>query len=556
MFGIKPMRHSVNLIEQCQTVFDGRVHRAAAGDGAIYDDSNMCADQYPALTVRPQRDAYASVVKPNGLLVRDCLAWVDGTTLVVDGVQAAQITDSRKIMCGIQKKICIWPDKVIYDRETGELIQMEAVWSGEGVFQDGTYAGEFALANTIILCGDQRTLFRAGDGVTVEENGTTHGAYVIQEIAYVEDMDETLLRFPENTWEDFVLGEVNTGGEGMEPLPRPGRKVQMTVRRSAPEFEGVFEHHNRLWGWHGQTIVCSKLGDPTNWQVFDGLSTDSWELVTGSPGGITGGCSYGGRPVFFKENEIIKIYGDYPGQFSTSSSGSLGVEAGSGGSLAVAGNTLYYKSITGIMAYTGGTPWSVAEDFGTVRYRNAVAGSDGVKYYISMEDETGTYCVFTYDTRYRLWHREDGWKMLAAGFNGKLYAMKEVPSENYPQGTLLILGSRPAAQDIYERNIDSMVEFADFCDRTTRKKGLEKLLLRLEVDKNTTLNIRVQYDSDGQWHTVREVQGGMVKGQIEIPLTIRRCDHYRIRLEGHSRGDNGWTLYALTRKRYTGSNRK
>lgn len=549
MFGFTPMRRSVHLVEQCQTEFRGRVHRAAAGDGVIYDDWNVCADRYPALTVRPRRDVRAIVQKPNGLLVRDCLAWVEGTTLKVDGAAVAQVTDSRKLMCGIQKKICIWPDKVIYDRETGELTPMEASWSGKGVFQDGTYAGEFALANTIIIDGDQRALFRAGDGVTVEVNGTTHGAYVIQEVAYVEDSDDTKLRFLENTWEDFVLGEVSTGGEdGLVPLPRPGLKLQMTIRRSAPDLEGVYEHHNRLWGWHGQTIVCCKLGDPTNWQVFDGLSTDSWELVTGSPGDITGGCSFGGRPMFFKENEIIKLYGDEPRQYSLSTTQSLGVEKGSGQSLAVAGDTLFYKSIDGIMAYGGGHPWSVAEDFGGVRYRNAVAGSDGVKYYVSMEDKAGEYRMFVYDARYRLWHKEDGMRIVGFGHDGELYALEE-------RGWLWVLAT-PRALTSGEDGIDTMVEFADFCDHTTRKKGLEKIVLRLEVDKDTTLNIRVQYDSDGQWHTVRRVEGRMTKGQIEVPLVIRRCDHYRIRLEGTGVGGDGWTLYALTRTRYTGSNRK
>jgi hypothetical protein len=173
-----------------------------------------------------------------------------------------------------------------------------------------------------------------------------------------------------------------------------------------------------------------------------------------------------------------------------------------------------------------------------------------------MEDEAGEWHIFVYDTRHRVWHREDGWRMLAAGFDGKLYAMREVPSENYPQGSVLILGEPSKAVALEEKNIRSMVEFADYCDHTTRKKGLEKLLLRLEVGSATTLDIQVQYDSDGNWHTVRRVEGQMVKGQIEVPLVIRRCDHYRIRLEGLSRDDDGWTLYALTRTRYTGSNRK
>lgn len=393
MFGIKPMRHSANLIEQCQTVFGGRVHRAAAGDGIIFDDWNVCADRYPALTVRPGRGQAATLRKPNGLLVRDCVAWVDGGTLVVDGKAAAQLTDSPKVLCGIQKKICIWPDKVIADLETGELVQMEAVWEGEVAFSDGTYAGEPALANTITVKADLSGIFRAGDGVMVG----THGAYVIQELEYDEETGKTELRFHEETWRCFVQKVEPDVEEGMTGLVTSvGMKLNTNIRRSAPDLDVVFEHHNRIWGAKGGTIYASKLGDPTNWQVFDGLTTDSWELATGSPGDITGGCSYGGRPVFFKEREIIKIYGDWPGQYSTSSTQSMGVEAGSGLSLAVAGDTLFYKSPAGIMAYSGGYPWSVAEDFGEVHYRNATAGSDGVKYYVSMEDQDGEYSLFVY----------------------------------------------------------------------------------------------------------------------------------------------------------------
>lgn len=554
MFGITPMRRPVNLIEQSQTMFGGREHRAAAGDGSIYDDRNVCADRYPALTVRPRREQRALVAKPNGLHIRDCVAWVDGKNLVIDGVSVAEVADSKKVLAGIQDKLVIWPDKVLYDRGTGELKRLEAAWEGDADFSDGTYAGEPALANTVTVKADLSGIFRAGDGVTVQIYeggylGEVLGAHVIQELEYDPDTGKTELRFHEETWRRFVA-EAEGGESSGEfvPLPGVGLRIYVIIRRSVPDLDIVFEHHNRLWGAKGGTIYASSLGDPTNWQVFDGLTTDSYELQTGSPGEITGGCSYGGRPMFFKEREIIKVYGDWPGQYSTESWESLGVERGSGGSLAVAGDTLFYKSQAGIMAYTGAYPWSVAEAFGEVKYRNAAAGSDGVKYYVSMEDCDGTAYLYTYDTRYRLWHREDGARMVGFGYDGELYAMEE-------RGVVLILGT-PREQTSGEEGISSMVEFADFTDGTTRKKGLERLVLRLEVDAGTKLDIKVQYDSDGVWHTVRRVEGGMAKGQIEVPLTIRRCDHYRLRLEGTGLGGSGWTLYALTRTRYTGSNRK
>ena len=557
MYGVTPMAYRGNYHEKTQSEFGGFDRRAAAGDGALAVSINMSAARYPALTVRPRRGVHAAVAKPNGLFCRDCVAWVDGTRLIVDGADVAAVTDSRKIMAGIQKKLCIWPDKVIYDRETGELQQMGASWEGTATFKDGTYAGEPAAANTIEAKGDLREIFRAGDGVAVavvadEYVHEAEGAFVIQEVEYDSTDDETELRFLEDTWLKHMPPGYKTDtaaddGE-LSPFPNPGMKTTVRIQRRAPELEGVFEHHNRLWGWHGGTICCSKLGDPTNWECFGGDATDSWELETGTPGDITGGISYGGRPVFFKEHRIIRLYGDYPGQYSTSETESLGVEAGSGRSLAIAGDTLYYLSPQGVMAYGGGYPYPVGENFGEDRYHNAVAGSDGVRYYISMQNEQGVYDVFCFDTRHRVWHEEDGMAFLGLGWHGELYALEE-------RGQVFILGER-RVESPGEEGIATTVEFADFTEGTTRKKGVSRLVLRLELDEGTTMDIKIRYDSRGDWELLRRLTGEMIKGQEEIVIPLRRCDHYRIRLEGLSSGGSRWTLHSLTRERRVGSNKR
>jgi hypothetical protein len=543
------MRYSYGYKPIGQTVFGGYDRRAAAPDGAIYRSINMCADAYPALTTRQPRAGYATAQDPAGFLVRDCVAWVAGrTSLVVDGETVAElpVAGGRKLMVGIQRKICIWPDKVIYDRETGELTGMEAVWEGEGAFGDGTYAGEAALANTITVSGDLTGLFRAGDGVAVTVRSSedkTYGAYVIQEIEYDSGVDQTELRFYEETWRDFVQ-EAATAAEGeVNPFPGAGSRLSIVIRRRAPELEGAFEHHNRIWGWSGGTIYCSKLGDPSNWECYDGHSTDSWELQTGSPGCITGGISYGAHPVLFKERSILRIYGDYPQQFALSETESLGVERGSEKSLAIAGDTLYYKSTEGVMAYSGGIPWSVAEAFGGERFQNAVAGSDGVRYYISMDQVAGSPpepVGFCYDTRYRVWHQETGTRWIGAGWKDGLYVMDE-------RGEVTVMRAEDAKEDMA-----STVEFADFTDGTTEKKAPSKLMLRLEAEVGETVTVSVRYDSRGEWVEVGKYQGEGIKEPGEIILPIRRCDHYRVRL----RGTGKWTLHALTRYRRVGSTRR
>lgn len=537
MFEMPAAVYSPGRREQTQTEFGGYDHRAGAGDGAIQDAWNMSADSYPLLTSRKQRYVYATLKKANGIYARDCVVWVDGTALVVDGETVGQVADSRKRFCGIQDKIVILPDKLIYDRSEKALTSMEASWTGTASFGDGTYAGEPASANTISAEGaDWAQIFKEGDAVSIraadgtEGDGLLLGPLVIREIGGAE------LRFYENSFEGL-------GGTTLEGV---------TVERTVPDMDHIFEHQNRLWGCKGNEIYASALGDPTNWNVFDGLSADSWRLTVGSAGEFTGACSYGGRPMFFKERLIVKIYGDTPQQWQTYETEALGVEAGSGGSLGTAGGTLFYKSPAGIMAYGGSYPRSAADALGDVRYKNAVAGSDGVRYYVSMERSDGEWRLFAYDTRYGVWHPEDGAQMLGFGWNGELLALEYRPSEM--EGTIYVIGDVRQIPEgaMREEGIATMVEFADWTDGSTRRKGLGRVTLRLEVDEGTTVTIRVQYDSDGVWHTVKTVSGSR-KDSHAVALRLRRCDHYRLQLEGTGLGGSRWTLHAITRDRYVGS---
>ena len=138
-----------------------------------------------------------------------------------------------------------------------------------------------SAANTIKATGvDFADYFRAGDAVTIsgatvhEKNNTT---IIIREV----DGDE--LRFYENS---FVIGE---SGDS---------EAALTIKREAPEMDFLCENENRLWGCKGDTIFSSKLGDPFNWNCFDGLATDSYAVDVGSEGDFTGAVSYLGYAVF------------------------------------------------------------------------------------------------------------------------------------------------------------------------------------------------------------------------------------------------------------------
>ena len=79
---------------------------------------------------------------------------------------------------------------------------------------------------------------------------------------------------------------------------------------------------------------------------------------------------------------------------------------GSGRSLAVAGEMMFYLSRSGPVAYSGGVPADIGTVFGQP-FKDGVGGSDGLRYYLSMKDGLNDWHLFVYDTRTGLWYRED-----------------------------------------------------------------------------------------------------------------------------------------------------
>lgn len=393
------------------------------------------------------------------------------------------------------------------------------------VFRDGTIYGEEALANTIYCnCITWSEYFREGDAVTIsgcsiEANNQT---------LIIRELDGNEMRFYENSF--------TTGYDA-------GTEIQ--IKRSLPDLAFAFENENRLWGCVGNTIYASKLGDPYNFNVYDGLDTDSFAVDTGSRGDFTGGISYLGYPTFFKEDNIYKVYGSRPSNYELMSSATLGLAEGSGGSLAIAGETLFYLHRSGVCMFSGGIPSTVSRAFGARRYRNACGGSDGIKYYVSMQDTEDGWHLFVYDTQKGLWHEED--ETQAVGFaelKGVLYALES-------GGEIRILRSFtdcPEADE--EEAFDWSAEFTDFVDDSPNKKDLRKLQIRLDLEENASVKFWVQMDSSGEWVMP---QGGEIreKGKRSYWLAIvpTRADHYRIKLTGHG----GCKVYSISRDYSQGS---
>lgn len=523
--GLPSMAYADGIRKAKQTKFGGYNHNLHAQDGELWDMQNLTSDLYPLLSPRKARWLLQKLQQPNGFYTKDGLYWVDGTGFYADGIQKGTVADSRKKFASIGAYIIILPDKAWYNRLTGEFGSMESSWSGSVKIQDGSYVGEEAEANTIYAKGANWVdIFREGDGVTIS-GCTTHPEN--DKTAIIREIDGDYLRFYENC---FVI---NDGGD----------TENLTLTRAIPDLDYICENENRLWGCKGDTVFASKLGDPFNWNVFDGVATDSFAVDVGSAGDFTGCCSYLGYPCFFKEEHIYKVYGDKPSNFQVMGSASLGVEEGSYGSLAIAGEVLFYLSRAGIAAYSGGIPQSVAAAFGTDRYRNAVAGSDGTKYYVSMQGMDGRWTLFVFDTRTNLWHKEDEREMVGFGWNSELYFLDG-------EGNIWLNGNARTVPEgaTPEETVESMAEFGDFVEDDPNKKGTAKIQVRMELDAGASVTISMQFDSDGVWREVKTLTT-TVKRSFYLPIIPRRSDHFQIRLNGIG----GWRLYSLVRENYSGS---
>mgnify|MGYP004641659587 CR=1 FL=1 len=508
-----------NFSKKIQVEFGGYNHRRAAGDGEWFDMRNLTSADAPLLAVRRPRHIVRTLNQPNGLCGGNALAWVDGSGFYYDGTLRGTVSNGRKRMVVMGHLLLIFPDKKFHNINTQEFGSLEAHYSpgaGKITFRNGMYMGESADANTLETSGAAFSGFSVGDAVTIS-GCTTHPennlTIVIREISAD---GKKLIFYPDS----FVLG-------GAASYTEAG---SVRIDRNVPDLDIVFVHENRLWGAKDNTIYASALADPFNFNNFDLTGLESWQLDVLSAGSFTGGCSYLGYPCFFKSEQVFKIYGSVPSDFKSVPSANLGVAVGSGDSLAIAGEKLFYLSRAGVVLYSGGLPSPISQAFGDVTYSEGVGGTDGLLYYISMRDSGGNWSMFVYDTLRGMWHRHDELHALFFAWCGEGLFVLDA------DGRILFIGDADDAPpgSTEESSLTWFAESADFTESSPQRKWLLGIDIRAELAAGARFSVKVIYDGGPEWHTAASFSGAGKRSFI-VPRIPRRADHYRIRLEGSGR---------------------
>lgn len=640
-------------------VFKGYNHNLRIGEGEFYDMENLTSTYYPVLSPRERRGLYDMIHHPQALIEKGSLCYVDGSAFIVNNykVEMGLSTDPKdypKNLVSMGAYVIIMPDKkYINIADITDFGNIEASFTSKSTVTfeickvDGTSYDKYQNTEPTITeemkKGDEEIplwldtsstphalkqyslssemwstipttyvkISAAGIGKAFKDyDGVTISGIEIEQL---KDLNNTMIIWKRDDDYIVVTGIIDFVTKQEAPI---------NINRQMPNMDFIIESGNRLWGCrygvalNGEVvneIYASKLGDFKNWNCFMGISTDSYAATVGTDGQFTGAITHGGSPLFFKENYMHKVYGNFPANFKISDLACRGVQKGSHKSLAIVNEVLYYKSRTAICAYDGSLPKEISYPLGNVPYSNAVAGSHGNKYYISMFDDTdssvrwinplisgsmlyvqqsfcttqkeGTLCI-------------DVWERPTVS-NGELtitqaYTAKAIQNNLYIDKENDIYANRwhlfvyDTEKGLWHRedntHVDDFcsckgelyyIDHADQCVKTMfgtgsldshkvkwmaetgligvdhpDKKYISKINLRMSLVLNSRVSVWIKYDADEEWSFLFRMNGTSLQS-FTVPIKPKRCDHLRLRIEGEGEAK----IYSISKTIEQGSDR-
>ena len=540
--------------------FGGLNRSPRTGEGEFAQMENLSSDFYPVLAPCPPREQL-DITGVTSLGAGQRLFYTQGTELVLGDrrIDLGLSPDGNKILVKMGAYVVVFPDKKYASTlENGDCGSLEARFeAANAVLTPCTLEGADRIPDYIQsaepLSPENGTLWldTAASPAVLKEWSAASNLWAAVETAYVR-IEAPGIGVPFRQYDGVTL----SGAEALDGanviwqagsdfavvsgvLEGQKHTRGLVLSRTVPEMDYVIECGNRLWGCRAGTdrlgnpvneIYASKLGDFRNWNCFMGLSTDSYAVTVGTQGPFTGAITYLGNPLFFKEDCLYKIYGSYPAAFHVQSTACRGVAQGGGESLAIVGETLFYKSPMGVCAYDGSLPAEVGRNLGFDPLEGGVGAGFGGKYFLSLQEHTGTDALYVYDKLLGQWHRETGFgARQMVSHAGKLYGLDK------NGGLWLLRGGKSRAR------VKWMARTGRISGWDGKRMVLKSLELQLLLANRARMDISVRYDDRGAWERIGTLTGS--DRRFLLPIRPKPCSHLELLLEGE--GDI--RLLSLTR---------
>lgn len=568
------------------TEFGGYNHSLKPREGEFFDTENITTDYYPIASGRKKRGIVRRLNSPSGMTAKDSLIYADGADLYYNGKKVdGLVLSTEKEKCpkkfvSMGAYLCIFPDNLYLNTaDMTDFGSMEMSWEAEESTSvkysickgDGAEYGKTTVADeapkdaengelwidsstdTHILKQYSKNMnmwveiatvyvkieakgigqrIEKGDGIRISGcKYSGENEYIKKQIEALNSTFTVKERGDNHIVVTGLLDETYTQNGGVN------------VTRKVPKMDYVTECQNRLWGCYygledGKTvneIFCCKLGDFKNWEVYSGISTDSFKASCGTDGVWTGAVTYLGYPLFFKENYVHKVYISSGGAHQIVSMAIDGVQKGSDTSFAIVNDYLFYKSKTGINRFDGTQAVNISSDLGNEQYCDAVGGRLGEKYYVSMKDINEKWHLFVYDVKRGLWIREDNTMALYfADIDNELY---------YIDGDSNELKTINGTEGKEEDKFPWKIVFGDIGYEYFQKKYLSRFNIRMSLEEDGWAEIYTEYDSNGIWEKKGTINGTGISRTFTLPIIPRRCDHIRIKIEGSGE----FKLYSISK---------
>lgn len=553
------------------------------GDAEFSDMKNMTNDFYPVIANRKKRGIIGTLTKPQGILGGKYLAYVDDDKLYYDESYVCDLEESgaerQLVMMGAY--LCVFPDGVIYNTDSQKVEKIEneviqtgvsvslakldgtayndenTVWSNQEPEDKSKYWVDTSEVPVIMkMYSDSLSswISVATTYIKVSAEGIGAGFQAYDAAKFTgfdsghtyNNMDINQTNIIYAAGEDYLIiaGLIDEGWEN---------QGEVVIKRELPEMDFVCEKDNRLWGCSSKNheVYSCKQGDPKNWNFFGGLDSDSYAATVGTQNVFTGCVSYAGYVFFFKEDGYHRLFGSKPSEFQMQWKPGRGVQQGSEKSIAIVNEKLLFKARDAVCEYDGGMI-TISENLGTEPYYDAAGGGYREKYYISMRDSDYRWRLYVYDITKGTWCIEDDIcvKYMAYANNGtyiidddnNLFVVnnEKIYTKIFPMDTNLEEIYHYPGEDIFpgniisgtmEGNMEWYLESGDIGMDSPMHKYVKNLNIRLQLAEQAKLKIEIMYDSSMDWEYVMEFYCTR-KRSYEIPIPVRRCDHFRIRLSG------------------------
>lgn len=514
--GLKLIKHKQKFLSS----FKGLCLRRITPEGYFRDAENISSDGYPTITPRKARTIITESSDVHAMHAHAKMCWLWGRMLFYGDDMVGELTEGEKQFASLGANIVIFPDKKLLDTQNLTLSSLDNETSASQIQltpcnQDGT-PGQSTNYTKLEAEGIGQG-FKEGDGVSISGLGDTlpDGNYLLQgagenHLIIIHALDEGA----------SVSGEIK-------------------ISRKSPDLDFICALDNRIWGASSldHKICACKLGDPTNWEVFQGISTDAYQAIVPSPAPFTGCSSDLGSIVFFKEEEIIRLFGNKPSNFQLTSYKMPGVESGSSKSIAYLESAILYKGLTGVYVYDGSIPQSISAFLGDKRYTGARAGSVNGKYFISMLDESeNEYRLFVYDTKTGAWYKENapeikyftryGNELYMCASDGKMYTVnggKLWYDKNSVISTRIVLS---------EQQINWHFETGPLSLSMPNRQYATSLHLRYFLKKGASFTAQIKFFEKADYVNIASFTQETEENTLTIPIPVQRSDSAILRFFG------------------------